>query len=41
MYNVKMLFCYIIALTMCMENPEISGRIQMERFMKVEIFWKK
>ena len=24
-----------------MENPEISGRIQMERFIKVEIFQKK
>ena len=25
-------------LTICMENPEISGRIQMERFILVEIF---
>ena len=24
-----------------MENPEISGRIQMERFIPVEIFRKK
>ena len=24
-----------------MENPENSGRIQMERFIKVEIFQKK
>ena len=25
----------------CMENPEISWRIQMERFIPVEIFRKK
>ena len=25
----------------CMENPEIPGRIQMERFIPVEIFRKK
>ena len=24
-----------------MENPERMGRIQMERFIAVEIFWKK
>ena len=29
------------ALTICMENPEIPGRIQMERFIPVEIFRKK
>ena len=29
------------ALTICMENPEILWRIQMERFIPVEIFWKK
>ena len=29
------------ALTICMENPEISGRIQMERFIPAEIFRKK
>ena len=23
-----------------MENPEIPGRIQIERFIPVEIFWK-
>jgi len=26
------------ALTICMENPEIPGRIQMEQFIPVEIF---
>ena len=26
------------ALTICMENPEIPERIQMERFIPVEIF---
>ena len=29
------------ALTICMENPEIPERIQMERFIPVEIFRKK
>ena len=29
------------ALTICMENPEIPWRIQMERFIPVEIFRKK
>ena len=29
------------ALTICMENPKIPGRIQMERFIPVEIFRKK
>ena len=29
------------ALTICTENPEIPGRIQMERFFPVEIFRKK
>ena len=29
------------ALTICMENPEIPGRIQLERFIPVEIFRKK
>ena len=29
------------ALTICMENPEIPGRIQMERFIQVEIFRKE
>ena len=29
------------ALTICMENPEIPRRIQMERFIPVEIFRKK
>ena len=29
------------ALTICMENPEILWRIQMERFIPVEIFRKK
>ena len=29
------------ALTICMENPVIPGRIQMERFIPVEIFRKK
>ena len=29
------------ALTICMENLEIPGRIQMERFIPVEIFQKK
>ena len=29
------------ALTICMENPVIPGRIQMERFILVEIFRKK
>ena len=29
------------ALTICMENPEIAGRIQMERFITMEIFRKK
>ena len=28
------------ALTICMENPEIPGKIQMERFIPVEIFRK-
>ena len=28
-------------LTIYMENPEIPGRIQMERFIPVEIFRKK
>ena len=27
--------------TICMENPEIPGRIQMEWFIPVEIFRKK
>ena len=27
-------------LTICMENPGILGRIQMERFIPVEILWK-
>ena len=31
----------IRALTICMENPEIPWRIQMERFIPVEIFRKK
>ena len=29
------------ALTICMENPEIPGRIQMERFIPLEVFRKK
>ena len=29
------------ALTICMENPAIPGRTQMERFIPVEIFRKK
>ena len=29
------------ALTICMENPEIPGKIQLERFIPVEIFRKK
>ena len=29
------------ALTICTENREIPGRIQMERFIPVECFWKK
>ena len=29
------------ALTICMENLEFPGRIQMERFIPVEIFRKK
>ena len=29
------------ALTICMENPVIPGRIQMERFIPVENFRKK
>ena len=29
------------ALTICMENPVIPGRIQMERFIPVKIFRKK
>ena len=29
------------ALAICMENPEIPGRIQMERFIPGEIFRKK
>ena len=29
------------ALTICMKNPEIPGRIQMERLFLVEIFRKK
>ena len=29
------------ALTICMENLEIPGRIQMERFILVEVFRKK
>ena len=29
------------ALTVCMENPEILGRSQMERFIPVEIFREK
>ena len=29
------------ALTICMDNPEIPGRIQMERFIPVECFRKK
>ena len=29
------------ALTICMENPEILGRIQMERFIPLEVFRKK
>ena len=29
------------ALTICMENPEITGRIQMERFIPGDIFQKK
>ena len=29
------------ALIICMENREIPGRIQMERFIPVEIFRKK
>ena len=36
MYKVK-----LRTLTICMENPEIPGRIQMERFIPVEIFGKK
>ena len=28
-------------ITICMENPEIPGRIQMERFILVEIIRKK
>ena len=28
-------------LTICIENPEIPGRIQMERFIPVEVFRKK
>ena len=27
-------------ITICMENPEIPGRVQMERFIPVEIFRK-
>ena len=29
------------ALTVCMENPKIPGRVQMEWFIPVEIFRKK
>jgi len=29
------------ALTICTANPVIPGRIQMERFIPVECFWKK
>ena len=29
------------ALTICMENPKIPGRIQMEWFIPVEVFRKK
>ena len=29
------------ARTICMENPEIPDRIQMERFIPVEVFRKK
>ena len=29
------------ALTIFMENPEIPGRIQMERLIPVEIFWHR
>ena len=29
------------ALTICKENPEIPGRIQIERFIQVEIFRKE
>ena len=29
------------ALTICMENPEIPARIQVERFIPVEVFRKK
>ena len=29
------------ALTICLENPKIPGRIQIERFIPVEIFRKK
>ena len=28
-------------LTICLENPEIPGRIQMERFIPLEVFRKK
>ena len=29
------------ALTICIENPQIPGRIRMERFIPVEIFRRK
>ena len=31
----------LLALTVCMRNPEIPGRIQIERFIQVEIPGKK
>ena len=31
----------LLALTVCMRNPEIPGRIQIERFIQVEISRKK
>ena len=34
-------FLVKFGLNICMENPDISGRIQMERFIPVEIFRKK
>ena len=39
--NTELLPLWSGGLTICMENPEIPGRLEMEQFIPVEIFRKK